>query len=129
MQRRWVRIVIAVVALFVLVVVFVPFFVNADTFRPTIQTQLGRALGRPITLGRLSFSLLRGSLIAEDIAIADDPAFSSEPFLQARSLSIGVEVAPLVFHRQLHITSLTVDTPASHAGHPRSPRKIQPVDR
>jgi AsmA protein len=112
MQKRWVRIVIAVVVLFLLVVVLVPFLVNADTFRPTLQAQLGRNMGRSVTFGRLSFSLLKGSLVAEDIAIADDPAFSNEPFLRAKSLSIGVQIAPLLFHRQLRITSFTIDTPS-----------------
>lgn len=122
MQKRWVRIAIAVVVLLFLVIVLVPFFVNADTFRPTVQAQLSQALGRPVTMGRLSFSLLGGSLKAENIVIADDPAFSSDPFLQAKSLSIGVEVAPLVFHRQLRITSLTVDTPAIRLIHAASGR-------
>lgn len=122
MQKTWVRIVIAVVVLFLLVVVLVPFFVDADTFRPTLQAQLGRALGRSVTLGHLSFSLLKGSIIAENIAIGDDPVFSSEPFLQAKSSSVGVEIVPLVFHRQLRITSLTVDTPAIRLIHAASGR-------
>ncbi|MDR3742039.1 MAG: AsmA family protein [Terracidiphilus sp.] len=117
MQKRWLRIVAAVVALFVLVVILVPFFVNADTFRPTLQTQLSSTLGRKITLGHLSFSLLKGSIIAEDITIADDPAFSSEPFLQAKSLSIGVQVGPLLFHRQVRITRLSADAPSIHLLH------------
>jgi AsmA protein len=117
MQKRWLKIVAAVVALFVLVLVVVPFFVNADTFRPTLQTQLSSTIGRQITLGHLSFSLLKGSLIAEDIAIADDPAFSSSPFLQAKSLSIGVEVMPLLFHRQVRITKLAADGPSIHLIH------------
>jgi AsmA protein len=112
MQKRWLKIVVAVVALFVLVIVLVPLFVNADTFRPTLQAQLSRAIGRQITLGHLNFSLLKGSLVAENITIADDPAFSSEPFLQAKALSIGVEVGPLLFHRQVRITRLSADGPS-----------------
>jgi AsmA protein len=112
MKKRWVKIVISIVALFVLAIVVVPFLVNADTFRPTIQDQLSSALGRRVTLGHLSFSLLSGSLIAEDIAIADDPAFSTAPFLQAKQLDLGVETGPLLFHRQVRITTFTVDSPA-----------------
>jgi AsmA protein len=112
MQKRWIRIAAAVAALFILVVLLVPFFVNADTFRPTIETQLSRAIGRQITLGHLSFSLFKGSLLAENIAIADDPAFSSAPFLTARSLAIGVEVTPLLFHREVRITRLAADAPS-----------------
>lgn len=114
MKNSWIKIASAAVALFVLVVVLVPFFVNADTFRPRIQEQLSSALGRPITLGHLSLSLLRGSLVAENISIADDPAFSTSPFLQAKSLDIGVELGPLLFHRQVNITNLTVESPTIH---------------
>ena len=68
MKKRWVRIVIAIVGLFVLAIVVVPFLVNADTFRPTVQDQLSSALGRRVTLGHLSFSLLSGSLIAAHVS-------------------------------------------------------------
>ncbi len=69
----------------------VPFFVNADTFRPTIQADLSSALGRQVTLGHIGLSLITGSLVADDISIADDPKFSTSPFLEAKKLRIGVE--------------------------------------
>ena len=117
MHKRWVRIAIAIAVVIVLVVVLVPFFVNADTFRPTIQQELSESLGRRVTLGHLSFSLLRGSLEANNIAIADDPSFSSAPFLQAKVFRIGVEVIPLLFHHQVHITKLIVDSPSINLIH------------
>lgn len=117
MQNHWLKIVAGIAVLIVLVILLVPFFVNAETFRPILETQLSTALGRPITLGSLSFSLFKGSLVAKDIAIADDPAFSTMPFLQAKSLQIGVEVVPLVFHRQVRITHLTLDTPSINLLH------------
>ncbi len=112
MQKRWIKVAIAAVVLAVLVVVVTPFLVNADTFRPTIEDQLSSALGRKIALGHLSFSLLSGSLVAENISIADDPAFGTTPFIQAKSLHIGVELGPLLFHRQVRITKLVIDSPS-----------------
>ena len=114
MQKRWVRIAIAVAVLIVLVVALVPFFVNADTFRPTIEEELSESLGRQVSFGHLGFSLFRGSLEANNIAIADDSNFSTSPFLQAKVFRIGVEVVPLLFHHQAHITSLVVDSPSIH---------------
>ena len=111
MHKRWVKITLAIVGLLVLILVVVPLFVNADTFRPTLQDQLSTQLGRRVTFDHLSFSLLAGSLVAQNIAIADDPAFSTSPFIQAKKLDIGVLVAPLLFQRQIHITKFTVDTP------------------
>lgn len=117
MKRPWVKVAAIVAALFVVIAILIPFFVNADTFRPTLQDQLSGALGRKVTLGHLSFSLFSGSLVANDIAIADDPAFSSSPFLQAKSLHIGVHVAPLLFHHQVEITRLTVSSPSINLIH------------
>ena len=111
-MKKWLKITGIIGGLLVLVVVVLLLVVNADDFRPTIQTELSSLLGRPITLGHLSFSLFKGSLVAKDISIGDDPAFSTSPFLQAKSLEIGVEVAPLVLHRQVRITDLMIDTPA-----------------
>jgi AsmA protein len=111
-EKRWVVFGAVVVGVFLVIIFLVPFFVNADTFRPTIEDQLSTALGRNVSLGKLSFSLLNGSLIAEDIAISDDLAFSKVPFVQAKKLDVGVEVLPLLFHRQVRITRLTIDTPS-----------------
>jgi AsmA protein len=121
MHKRWVKIVLGIVAAFILLLIIVPLFVNADTFRPTVQDQLSSLLGRRVTLGHLSFSLFSGSLVAENISIADDPAFSTAPFVTANKLKIGVEVGPLLFSRQVRITNFNVDSPGiqliqNHAG-------------
>ena len=112
MNKSWLMIGAVTVGILLILILVVPFFVNADTFRPTVESQLTSALGRKVTLGKLSFSLLSGSLVAEDIAIADDPAFSSVPFIQAKKLDVGVEMLPFLFHRQVQITKLKIDTPS-----------------
>src|SRR5262249_6423430 len=43
--------------------------------------------------------------------IADDPAFNNGPFLRASSVKVGVELIPLIFSRQLKVTSITVQKP------------------
>ena len=70
-----------------------------------------------MTLGNLSFSVFSGSLVADNISVADDPAFSTKPFFQAQSLHIGVEVAPLLFHRKLLVTSFVADSPSINLVH------------
>ena len=120
MQRRWVKVAVAVAALVIIVFGLVPLLIDADTFRPKVQDELSAALGRKVTLGHLRFSLLSGSLIAENISIADDPAFGTSPFLEAKSLSIGIQTGQFLFHRVLRITNFTVDTPAIHLIHAAS---------
>lgn len=111
MQKRWVRVAGVVVAVVLVILVVVPLFVNADTFRPTVENEISSALGRKVTLGHLSFSLFSGSLVAKNVSIADDPAFSTAPFFQAKSLHIGVSTGALLFHRQVRITKFTADSP------------------
>jgi AsmA protein len=117
MKKPWVKAVIAAAALAVIVIAVIPFVVNADTFRPAIQDELSSALGRKVTLGDISLSLLTGNLVAENISIADDPAFSPTPFLEARELRIGVHLGPLIFHHSVQITTFSVDSPSIHLIH------------
>ena len=112
MNRRWIKIAVIVLAVFVAIAIAIPFFVNADTFRPTVQSQLSGTLGRRVTIDHLSFSLFSGSLVADNIAIADDPNFSPQPFITAKKLNIGVEMQPLLFNHQVRITKLVIDSPA-----------------
>ncbi len=113
-SRRWVKVVTIIVAAVIVIVLIVPLFINADTFRPMLESDISSALGRKVTLGHLSFSLWSGSIKADDISIADDPNFSQQPFFQAKSLRIGVETGAFVFHHEVHITSFVADSPEVH---------------
>ena len=80
------KIVAIVVAVLLVIVIALPFVIDVNRFRPQIESQLSSALGRQVGLGNLSLSLLSGSVVANDITIADDPAFSKSPFVTAKSL-------------------------------------------
>lgn len=49
--------------------------------------------------------MLAGGITARDISIADDPAFSRDPFLRAKSLHVGVDLVPLLLSRSLRVNS------------------------
>src|SRR5512146_3482300 len=100
-----------VIVVLVAVAVAIPFFINVNQFRPTVEAQLTTALGRQVKIGDLSLSLLKGQLGASNITIADDPAFSRNPFVQARALDISVEIMPLIFNRAVHVESLSLEQP------------------
>ena len=82
-----------------------------NQFRPVLEERLTAALGREVKIGDLKLSIFSGGASASDITVADDPAFSKEPFLRAKDLAVGVELWPLIFSRQLNVTSLTIDQP------------------
>ena len=89
-----------------------PFLIDPNSFRPMLESRLTQVLGREVKLGELKLSILSGSVTANDLSIADDPAYSRTPFVQAKSLAIGVELWPLIASRQLHVTGLSIDAPA-----------------
>jgi AsmA protein len=100
-----------VVALLIVVAIALPFLVNVNAFRPQIESSFSSALGRPVKVGNLSLSILSGSVEADQLSIADDPKFSSAPFIQAKSLQVGVELLPLIFSKQLNVTKLLIEHP------------------
>lgn len=110
-RRLWITIAAVAGGIIIVLLILIPFLLNADTYRPRVESMLSDATGRKVTLGHLSFSLFSGSLTADQLSIADDPAFSQQPFVQAKQVHIGVEVGPLLFHKQLKIQGITIDTP------------------
>jgi AsmA protein len=97
--------------LLVLIVVSLPFLINVDRFRPTLQADLTDALGRQVTLGNLRLQILSGEVTADDLSVAEDPAFGKPAFLRAKSLHIGVEIWPFLLSRRLIVTDLLLDQP------------------
>ena len=110
-MKRALKIVGIVVAVLIVIILILPFVVNVNDFRPRIESELTNALGRKVTVGNLSLSLISGSLGADNIAIADDPSFSNSPFIKAQKLDVGVELLPLIFSKTLHITEISLEQP------------------
>jgi AsmA protein len=98
-------------AILILVVVSLPLLINVDQFRPTLQSDLSDALGREVTLGNLRLRILSGEVTADDLSVAEDPAFGKPAFLRAKSLHVGVEILPFLMSRKLIVTDLQIDEP------------------
>ena len=105
---KWFGIVFVVL---LVAVVSLPFLVNVDQFRPTLQADLSAALGREVKLGNLQLKILRGEVTADDLSVAEDPAFGKPAFLQAKSLHVGVELWPFLLSHKLVVTDLNLDQP------------------
>jgi AsmA protein len=104
----WAGVAVAVVV----VVLFAALsFIDANSFRPRLESSLTAELGRAVKVGELKLALLSGGLTANDLSIDDDPAFSHSPFVRAKQLKLGVDLAPLIFSRKLNVTRLTIDQP------------------
>ena len=110
-MSRKVRIGVIVLGILIVCGLVLPHLVNVNSFRPKLESELTAALSRPVQVGNLSLSLFSGSVSADNISIADDPAYSKDPFVTAKSLSAGAEIMPLIFSKTLHITDITLNEP------------------
>jgi AsmA protein len=110
-MKRIGRVLAVTLGLLTVAVVSLPFLINANQFRPMLESKLSQGLGREVKLGDLKFSVLSGSVTASDLSIADNPAFSNAPFVRAKSLTVSAKLWPFIFSRQLIVTGLIIDQP------------------
>ncbi len=105
------KVIAVIFVVLIVAAIALPFLINVNSFRPQIESQLSETLGRQVKVGNLSLSILSGGVGADQLSIADDPKFSNAPFIKAKSLRVGVELLPLIFHKQLNVTELVIDEP------------------
>ncbi|MFY9691682.1 MAG: AsmA family protein, partial [Candidatus Acidiferrales bacterium] len=110
MKKPLVIIGIIVVVLLVIVIAL-PFIINVNRFKPELETKLSDALGRKVEIGNIGLSILSGGVNVDNLMVADDPAFSHSPFLQAKELKAGVALLPLIFSGKLEVSSFTITEP------------------
>jgi len=111
MVRKIIYIVGGVVVLLIIIAVVLPFVIDANKFKPQIESAADRALGRQVTLGDIHLAPFSGGVTVKDISIAEDTKYGSGAFLTAKSVAVGVEMLPLIFSRQLNVTDVTIDEP------------------
>lgn len=110
-MKRILRVLAIVVVGLLIAVLALPFLINPNQFRPMLQAELTKALGRDVKVGDLKLAILSGGVTADDLSVADDPAYSRQPFLHTRAVTLGVDLWPLLFSRQLRVNQLTLDQP------------------
>lgn len=111
MARKIIYVVSGLIVFLLLVAVLLPFIINANRFKPQVESAAESALGRKVAIGNLRLAPFSGGVSIENIAISEDPKFGTESFLNAKSVAVGVEMMPLIFSQQLHVTTVTIDQP------------------
>jgi len=110
-MKRFLIVASVTLAVLLLIALALPFLINVDSFRPSIEQKISAATGRTVHIGKIQASLFSGGAEASEISISDDPAFGGAPFVKAASLQIGLEWMPLIFSRQFKVTGLTARSP------------------
>ena len=111
-RKSKIKIAAGAAAVLIVAVTALPFLIDADQFRPQIESRLYAELGRDVRLGKLRLSLFSGRLSVDDISIMDNPQFGESPFVTARSFYIGVKISPLVFSKEIQITKISLEHPS-----------------
>src|ERR1700721_1873578 len=100
MTRKIIYIVSGLIALLLLVAVLLPFLVDANKFKPQVESAAESALGRKVAVGNLRLALFSGGVSIENIAISEDPKYGTGTFLNAKSVAGGVERSLVIFPRR-----------------------------
>jgi AsmA protein len=110
-MKKILTIVGIIVVVLILIAVVLPFVIDVNKFKPVLETNISDALGRKVEIGNISLAILSGGVSVDNVVIADDPAFSRTPFLQAKQVTVGVALLPLIFSKRLEVSSFTVTDP------------------
>jgi uncharacterized protein involved in outer membrane biogenesis len=92
------NLVIAAVALVVLLgLIFVVLASRVDSFRPRIQAEIQKKLGRQVEIGHLGLRLFPLAVRADGVTVSEAPEFSSSrPFATAKKLYVSVKLFSLI---------------------------------
>lgn len=92
------------------ITVFVLTF-DADRYRPLLVDHLTSALGRPVSLERLSLGWRNGiALTLQGLAIQDGPEAGAEPLIRVESLDALVSLPPLL-RKRVDVSSVVLRRP------------------
>jgi uncharacterized protein involved in outer membrane biogenesis len=110
MRRLAIGFGIFIVVVVAAVLIFVTTF-DVNKYHGTIQAELERRLGRPVTLGDMHLGAFPPSFRVQDPSIAEDPHFGGgAAFVKAQQLDVSVKLLPLL-HKQVEVDSITLLRP------------------
>jgi len=100
-----------VVVLLVLIILSLPFLLDLNRYRDQYLPILEQALDRNIDVKDVRLTLFPTlGVQLRHVVIADDPAFSSKPFLTIPTLQVSVQWRPLL-QRRIEVKSILVESP------------------
>ena len=106
--RRWLRIVLAAIAVLVLVFV-VPPLISVSAYKNQITQLIAQSLGRPVRLASVEAHILPWpGFEITDFSVAEDPAYGAEPVLHANKVTASIRLLALL-RGHVEIGKISVD--------------------
>src|SRR5690242_8202918 len=99
-----------IVVVLIAIILVAPLVIDVNRYHGLVQTQLEKALGRPVTFGQMHLSLFPPSVTMDNVAIAESPAFGGGVFAGTRAISASVKLLPLL-SKDVQIQSLELKDP------------------
>ena len=107
----WAKILIAAVAVLILIVLAVPYFLNVDRYRDTIASAIAKQTGRKVSLGPIHARLFPSAGVSvADLHIGNPADFPSGDLVSADEIRVNVALAPLI-HGVVHVNSVDLVNP------------------
>ncbi len=109
-SRRFTWVLVALFA--ILLVIFLPPYLNVNRYRGQVATAIGNALGRTVTVSNIELQVMpRPGLILSGFVVAEDPSFGAEPMLRAEKVTAYLRLSSL-WRGKLEIGTLALDNPS-----------------
>jgi uncharacterized protein involved in outer membrane biogenesis len=110
-KRRWGRIVVVLIIAF-LVALFVPPSMNLHRFAGDYaRTMMERAIGRKVNTNDVRVLVLPPGFVLNNVSIAEDPAFGSEPVIRTEELTATLRLSSL-WRGRMEIASISLSNPS-----------------
>ena len=89
---------------------------DTDKYLSLITKKAATALGRPVSIGHvgLGFSLRGITLDAGPLVVADDPDFTTQPFIKVDKVCISLDLRSLLLQGKIYVAGIFLQSPQIH---------------
>src|SRR6266436_3325525 len=102
---------LVVIVLPLLALAALPFLLNGNSFRPTLQAQMEQRLHSPVTVGDIQLKTFPLALRISDLRIGQPAGIVSKlPFIEAKEVFIAVALWPLL-RKEVVINAVRLKSP------------------
>ncbi|MFA5941185.1 MAG: AsmA family protein [Sinimarinibacterium sp.] len=100
----------ALLFLIVAAAIALPLLFDPNSFRGKVSDAAREETGRELTVGNIELHVFPWLQVGvADAKLGNAQGFGAENFAEVRELSVGVKLLPLLFHRQVQVSSVKLD--------------------